>query len=135
MTPQDKLKWRILSAISHIDDDPDTEFLEKFKALKLPEQLDEAWNLAQEWDGWQDLREDFRNQGTRTELQTPWSRHYDCEMHVVQCPDGTWVAFPYWYGGGKHGEPQAIEWITADEIREVSMREETRVVRVFEELK
>jgi hypothetical protein len=29
----------------------------------------------------------------------------------MQMPDGTWVGWTYWYGGGKHGEPSAMPWI------------------------
>ena len=39
-----------------------------------------------------------------------YSRHYDCKPVVMQL-EGKWVCWLYWYGGGKHGEPDGIEWI------------------------
>ncbi len=80
-----------------------------------------------------DVEREFRGAGTPTDLRAPGSRHYECDMHVVQCGD-KWVAFPYWYGGGKHGDPEAIPWLDAEEVRFVNMREETRVVQVFTEI-
>ena len=57
-------------------------------------------------------------------------RYYEVETHVVKTPHG-WVAYPYWRGGGKHGEPSAIPW--ACDARFVQHRVETRPVDVFEE--
>lgn len=31
----------------------------------------------------------------------------------MQAPDGTWVGWTYWYGGGKYAEPSAIPWTPA----------------------
>jgi len=39
-----------------------------------------------------------------------YSRHYECKP-VAKKLDGRWVCWLYWYGGGKHGEPESIEWI------------------------
>lgn len=79
-----------------------------------------------------DVREELRNDGLLTDLRAPYSRHYECNMTAVQCGD-KWVAFPYWYGGGKHGEPSAMSWLDDESVRFVTMHEETRVVRVFSE--
>jgi hypothetical protein len=43
--------------------------------------------------------------------------------------DGSYVGWTYWYGGGKHGEPESVPWM--EHAYEVEMREETRVVKVF----
>ena len=26
-------------------------------------------------------------------------------------PDGSWVGWTYWYGGGKHAEPEVMDWM------------------------
>jgi len=40
-----------------------------------------------------------------------------------------WVGWTYWYGGGKHGEPESVEWM--EDAYFVGVKEETRVVLVF----
>lgn len=59
-----------------------------------------------------DAREDVRTSGTETNIQNnQYSRHYECEEVATQMSDGTWVGWTHWHGGGKHGEPSAIDWI------------------------
>lgn len=63
-------------------------------------------------DSVQDAREDVRQSGQETGLPTnEWSRHYECESVAAKMSDGSWVGWLYWHGGGKHGEPSAIDWI------------------------
>ena len=38
------------------------------------------------------------------------SRHYECKAVAKKIGD-RWVCWLYWFGGGKHGEPDAIDWI------------------------
>lgn len=57
------------------------------------------------------------------------SRHYECDEHAIELFDGSTVGFTYWYGGGKYGEPEAIEW--ARDAYEVESREEVQVVTVY----
>lgn len=42
-------------------------------------------------------------------LKRQWSRHYE-SYGVAAEVNGEWIAWTYWYGGGKHGNPEAIEW-------------------------
>jgi hypothetical protein len=39
-----------------------------------------------------------------------YSRHYEVKAVAKQL-GGRWVSWLYWYGGGKHGEPDSIDWI------------------------
>ncbi|WP_244097750.1 hypothetical protein [Burkholderia anthina] len=51
---------------------------------------------------------------------------------AAQAPDGSWVGWNYWYGGGKHGEPEAVEWIEdAYDVRVTGER--TVIKRTFEQ--
>ena len=43
-------------------------------------------------------------------------------------PDGSWVGWTYWYGGGKYGEPEAIDWM--DDAYDLACTEEEKVVTV-----
>lgn len=63
-----------------------------------------------------------------TGLPAPSSRHYESEAVAYQYVDGSWVGWSYWYGGGKHGEPEAIDWM--EDAYDVNCTEEEKVVVV-----
>jgi len=55
-------------------------------------------------------------------------RHYESKAVAMKMPDGSWIGWTYWYGGGKHGEPEAIDWM--NEAYDVDCHEEEKVVVV-----
>ena len=63
-----------------------------------------------------------------TGLKCEWSRHYESKAVAMKFPDGSWVGWTYWYGGGKHGEPSSIEWM--DDAYDVDCHEEEKMVVV-----
>lgn len=71
---------------------------------------------------------DFRSIGTNTDLKCEYSRHYESDAVAAKLSDGTWVGWTYWYGGGKHGEPEGIEWMS--DAYEVNCIEEEKLVVV-----
>lgn len=56
----------------------------------------------------QEYRESFDEE---TDIDHDWSRHYEAKSVAKQLNNGKWVGYTYWFGGGKHGEPEAIDWI------------------------
>jgi hypothetical protein len=123
MTPEQKLRAVILlKAFELAHDAP-------------PERL-AADNLQAEWDEFderdpdnlQDARSEIRGGTAETGLPTPYSRHYESKSVAAQMPDGSWVGWTYWYGGGKHGEPGAVEWI--EDAYALTMTEEVKTVTV-----
>jgi hypothetical protein len=57
---------------------------------------------------------EFRVSGIRTGIKPRFdSRYYGCAEvgKPVTGFSDLWVGWTYWYGGGKHGEPGAEEWI------------------------
>ncbi len=46
-----------------------------------------------------------------TDITADWSRNYESKFVAKELLNGKWVGYTYWYGGGKHGEPQAIPWM------------------------
>lgn len=121
MTPTQKLKWLVLATNAH-------SCGEEPPPYPCPN-VDELWASAEERYELQDAISDVRGSGERTNLSSGHSRHYESRAVAAQLPDGTWVGWTYWYGGGKHGEPQSIPWM--EDAYNVSMHEETQVVRVF----
>lgn len=78
------------------------------------ENIAKHYNEADEADGGyalQDARSEVRCGEVETNIRAPWSRHYEAKSVAAKYVDGTWVGWTYWYGGGKHGEPEAVEWM------------------------
>ena len=118
MTPEQKLKYAIL--------DLDAVWQDKTLPTNLTgEEVDELWDDAE--DIYEAMYE-IRNGGVETGLVCQSSRHYESEAVAVQCPTGDWVGFTYWYGGGKHGDPESIDWI--EYAYDVTCKEEQKMVTV-----
>ena len=116
MTAAQKIKWKILLGYGN-------EYLEEGVAI-TPEYIDESFAIAKKY-----ICLSYRSEGIKTDLFAPYSRNYECEIVADEMPDGSWVAWPYWHGGGKHGDPGSIPWI--EDAFEVETWETTKVVRCF----
>lgn len=66
-----------------------------------------------------------------THIDCDYSRHYESKSVAMQCVDGSWIGWTYWYGGGKHGEPEAIDWIEYAYDLDVKEEEKKIIVREF----
>lgn len=103
MKPEFKIKYCILAQYWRAENG-----LEISTTLTQDE-VDELW---EEYEG--DLYcylSDFREGEVETDVECEYSRHYESQSVAAKCPDGTWVGWTYWSGGGKYGEPEAIDWI------------------------
>lgn len=118
LTPEQKLKYAILDLDGLWSDNiipPDL----------TGEQIDDLWDEAVCLT---DAMYEIRCSGTPTGLNAPSSRHYETEAVAVQCPNGEWVGFTYWYGGGKHGDAEEIAWI--EHAYDVECFEEQKMMTV-----
>lgn len=61
---------------------------------------------------------------------TTSSRHYEIEVRASKI-DGVWVAWDFYYGGDKHGEPEAFDWISNARIVDCEERVVTKTQYVF----
>lgn len=125
MTPEQKLKHAILLRAvemenTQLQDDPVTA--ENVDALF--DESDEEWEL-------QDARNEMRCGQVETGIDCEWSRHYESKAVAAQMPDGSWVGWTYWYGGGKHGEPDSIDWMDAAYDLICTEEVKTMTVRTF----
>lgn len=75
-----------------------------------------------------DAEYEIREGEVTTEIDCCDSRHYESRSVSAKMTDGSWVGWTYWYGGGKHGEPEAIDWM--DEAYDLDCVEEEKVVVV-----
>lgn len=96
--------------------------------------VDSAYDALVEADEHWDAQSEVREGEVGTNITAPWSRNYESNSVAAKLPDRTWVGWTYWYGGGKHAEPEAIDWM--DEAYDLTCEEEQKVmtVRTFAKL-
>jgi hypothetical protein len=121
VTPQQKIKHLILLRAAQFGWGAPSEPI-------TDENIDAIYQQADADDWLQDARNEIRETGTKTSLPSPFSRHYESEAVAAQAPDGSWVGWTYWYGGGKYGEPEAIDWI--EDAYDLACVEEEKLVTV-----
>lgn len=100
----------------------------KIRPDMTEEEVEDLWDESDAVDAINEIR----TSGIETGLPSPSDRNYETDAVAVLCPTGEWVGFTYWYGGGKHGNPEEIEWI--DYAYDVNCIEEQKMmtIRTFE---
>jgi hypothetical protein len=120
MTPEQLIKQQILI---------DAEYsVDGVPVVVDEDNVDEIFEEANDDYSLQDDIEEFRCSGEETGLDAPHSRHYECDAVARKLGNGVWVGWNYWYGGGKHGEPESIDWM--DQAYELDVLEEEKLVIV-----
>ena len=125
MTPELKIKREIL--LSAAKDDPEQHVV----PLDTEGAVRAAWDNLVDLDIHWDYMSDFRGGGVETGLPCAWNRNYESKSVARKLSDGSWVGWTYWYGGGKHGEPEAIDWMQDAYDLEYTEEEKLIVVRTF----
>lgn len=130
MTAPQKLKWAILMDAYHRAGYP--------APTVCAATIEEWWEKAEENElehiagTFGDAMCEFRSSGFETDLPTPYenqARHYEYNEVAAEMPDQTWVGWTYYHGGGKHSDPDGIDWIPGAYF--VEMKVEMKPVRVF----
>ena len=125
MTPELKLKHLILIRHEEYGDDPEAiEFAKGLTPEGVNDQYEALAEVNEHWDAMNEVREGEAETG----IKCDWSRHYESKSVAARYIDGSWVGWTYWYGGGKHGEPEGIDWIP--DAYDLSCVEEEKVVTV-----
>ena len=101
MTPEQLIKYTILELVAVWSDLQISPTLSAEEVEELWDDLDDDMGAISE----------VRCSGVPTGLSADYSRHYESEAVAVQAPNGQWVGFTYWYGGGKFGDPDSIDWM------------------------
>lgn len=94
----------------------------------LPE--DTSWEDFEDSDEYYEVIEEFRCSGESTNLPTDSSSYFEC-YEAVRKIGNQWVGWTYWYGGGKHAEPERIEWIDGAYFVDCVEREVLTTVKEF----
>ncbi len=125
MTPCNKIKREILLKAKK---EPDLDF---GIPLDTDDNVSAAYDKLIEADIHWDYESEFREGECETNINPPYSRHYEATSVARKLSDGTWLGWTFWYGGGKHGDPGAIDWM--EDAYELTCVEEEKlvVVRTF----
>lgn len=125
MTPEQKIKKEIvLKAMQNND--------LHFEGTINEDNVDDLYqNLVDEDLHW-DYKSEMRQGQYETDIPAEYSRHYESKSVAMKMSDGSWLGWTYWYGGGKFGEPESIDWMS--QAYELNYKEEEKVVivRTFE---
>lgn len=103
----------------------------KMSGDEIDDLYDELDGIDSIIDGRSEIRGSYE---AETNLQSPYSRHYESKEVAAKMHDGTWVGWTYWYGGGKHGEPEAMDWIEDAYLLECKEEEMLVVRQTFEKV-
>lgn len=130
MTPEQKIKKEIvLKAIENKDIQFDNIYLQ----TDINEyNVDPLYQSLVDEDMHWDYQNEMRNGQYETGIDCEYSRHYDSKSVAMKMSDGSWIGWTYWYGGGKFGEPEAIDWMTTAYELNTTEEERTLIVRTFE---
>jgi hypothetical protein len=122
MTPEQKIKHLIIANVAASQE------------VELPvvtaENVDDVYDEFDDeyGDSMQEAKYEIREGEVETGLPCEWSRHYESKSVAARTPNGEWVGWIYWYGGGKHGEPEAIDWI--EDAYDLACVEEEKLVTI-----
>lgn len=84
-------------------------------------------------DSFYEAKYECREGECSTDVPCDYSRYYESRS-VAACINGQWVGWTYWYGGGKHGEPEAIDWVEDAYLLDCREEEKLVVVREFKKV-
>lgn len=129
MNAEQKIMREILEEAIELNDDLnwDGELTE--------ENINEAYqSVLVDADAHWDYESEFRCSGEHTDIKCDGSRHYESKSVARKLKSGDWVGWTYWYGGGKHGEPEAIDWMCEAYDLDVAEEEKTVIVRTFKKM-
>ncbi len=123
LNPEYKVKQEIINLTLRWEDKEPVN-------LKSDEEVEELYDEMYSQDILWDAISELREGQVETGIECDYSRHYESQSVAMQCVDGTWVGWTYWYGGGKYGEPEAIDWM--EYAYELDVKEEQKLVIVRE---
>lgn len=129
MTPEQKIKCTILMLAIAVGDITVTEEITEANIDDLYRE-----NLVKQDRHW-DYESEMRSSGESTGLEChEWSRNYESDAVAALMFDGSWVGWTYWHGGGKHSEPNAIEWMNKAYFLDCAEEKKLVVVRKFSKI-
>ena len=127
ISPANKVKQEIINLTRMWNEEPEVN-------LSTNEEIEELYDEMLDQDILWDAIGEIRCGEHETEVPCDYSRHYESTSVAMKCVDNSWVGWTYWYGGGKHGEPEAVDWIEYAYNLDVEEKEQLVVVRKFKKV-
>lgn len=126
--------------------EPVEQFREKYKTLNVEKvydfdekELEEFYEEIKygEWEDYvRDVVSGFRYSGENIDDKVYEDRYY-CYRDVatkITGLDDLYLGWTYYFGGGKHAQPQEVEWMEDCYLLTCREVEETRIVKVYEKV-
>lgn len=111
LSPAQKIKYHILSQLykdEHCSQCSSVS-LDKLDASNIDYVYASFWEFDR--DAVEQEEDEFRCSGIETDIEPDWSRTYESRSMARELSDGSFVGWTYYYGGGKHGEPESMIWM------------------------
>ena len=124
MSPEQKIKSAILIAAAKNGDVYPNRVIDSSN-------IDELYDIENEEGILDEYMNEMREGEIETRVPCEYSRHYESKSVAAQAADGSWVGWAYWYGGGKHGCPEEIDWISSAYDLDCVEEEKMVTVRTF----
>ena len=124
MTPKQKIKWAILAKL---DKEGGTNHAQEASA----ENIDELYDEVFEGSGDQRNYEIEFSQGeVKTNIKPEDGGYSQSKSVAAEIPQGSgsWVGWTHYYGGGKHAQPEDIEWM--DDAYHLTCTTEQKLVTI-----
>lgn len=130
-SPIQKLQYAVLCRASDFDENLSTYMQTCLVSADTISQVYDDANSKFECavqDGRSEIRSGQEDTNLPVNVELGILRYYDAKSVAMELPDGSWVGWVYFYGGGKFGEPEAIPWI--ESAYAVAVKKEEKVVIV-----
>jgi len=101
------------------------------KVPELAEEVEEVYGRFLEAKDHWDFLSYCRFGDCKTDIATRYSLNYESRSVAAQMLDGSWVGWTFWYGGGKHGDPESIDWVSKAYSLDMKEEEKPVVVRTW----
>lgn len=125
LTPEQLIKKAIVQQIMKFDRGDYGQ-----QPIETAEQIEAAYDLAVERGLHWDWENEFREGEFETEIPCASSRHYESKSVATKIGN-EYVGWTYWYGGGKFGEPEAIDWMEDSYFLDCKEEQVTITQRTF----
>lgn len=120
MTPQEKIKQKVVFHLTQ-------------KLMETPDRIEDAYDELDE-DAKQNYLSELREGEYETDIPKEYCRYYETKSMAIEALDGSWVGFTYYFGGGKHSNPEEIEWMEDAYDLNMVAKEEVVVVKYWSKI-
>ena len=124
MTAEEALKRELVSRYIELYKDDEDVNTDLDFSCDIDDLYDSCANIF-------DLESDLRSGEVETDIEPPFNRHYESRSVAMKTEKYGWIGWTYWFGGGKHGCPEEIDWIGDAYFLDCEEKEVMTTVRTF----